>query len=175
MALLASAGLFLCACLERVAGTSTSVGNTLEGTAVLSDGTPAAGAVVTARSGEIRIIEGRPQSRLLGVAVADAGGRFRLPLPPFKEFYLEIKGCIRDSCQASAFPERYFRHFPDSLSGGARLGTIRLGPSGTLTGTLVAAWATPATVTWVGIRGSDIFAQAAMPGSASERLFFLSG
>jgi hypothetical protein len=43
-----------------------------------------------------------------------------------------------------------------------------------LTGTLVAAWATPATVTWVGIRGSDIFAQAAMPGSASERLFFLS-
>lgn len=47
-----------------MAGTSTSVGTSIGGTAARSDGRPAAGVLVVARSDEIAWIGGKPEGRL---------------------------------------------------------------------------------------------------------------
>src|SRR5262245_54973487 len=111
------AAALLASCQDRLAGSSTMVGNSLERVAVLSDGSPAEGALVAIRSGDVVFQGGRPQSPVVAATIADGRGHFRLPAAD-KGFYLQISGCSKDSCRAADYPQVYFRHFADTALAG---------------------------------------------------------
>src|SRR4051812_32145717 len=78
--------LFHCILDDRHAGTSTTTGNTISGVAMLSDGTIAAGAMVSLRTDSIvgTTPGGPPQCFLLAFTLADSQGRFKLDAPAAK-------------------------------------------------------------------------------------------
>ncbi len=153
-------GLCCLHCGEPIAGTSTTVGNSITARALRADGSPATGAQVAARTQDIVLQSGQPQSRLLASATADSSGRFTLPVSPRADYYLEIRECGSDSCAAAPPIEVFFQHYFDSLAMDSSLGTLRLAPAAALTGRLVDTTAHAAgTVTWVGIRGTADFAR----------------
>jgi hypothetical protein len=138
---------------ERSAGTSTSVGDDPEGTALLSDGQPASGALVCARTGEVEYLDGIPRCKPLDSARADAQGRFRLdPERLAGSFYLEI------ACDAAAECSRPGEVFFRPMAAARDLiDEFALSPPGSLAAKIT--WSgIPDTTLWVGIRGTAHFA-----------------
>lgn len=134
---------------QRLAGTSTSVGTAIGGTAARSDGRPAAGALVVARGDGIVWTDGRPAGRMLDSARADSLGRFRL-LAPRGEFSLEI---VCDTAQACSDHMEVWQDWADARSG--RLPAVRL----TVPGSLEGDWkpSDGGEPPWIGIAGTARF------------------
>lgn len=159
-------GLCLLGCESEgpaVAGTSTSVGTSIGGTAVRADGSPAAGALAIAREDAIAWVGGRPEGRLLDSARADSAGRFRL-IAPATGFRLEIVCDGARSCSAS--PE-VWQDWATPIGG--VLKAARLAAPGSLAGRWVGAPGD--TLPWLGIAGTARFTR---PDSADGR-FRLDG
>jgi hypothetical protein len=165
-----------------LAGTSTSVGDTANGLAVLSDGSGAAGALVVARLGDIEFRDGKPQGVLLDSTRADSRGHFRLPSLASGasgdsgvsgNAHLEI---VCDSTAACG-KEKVEVYFGRIRNASGLVGEFKLSPPGSLLGTV--HWGdAPDSAIWVGFQGSARFAQARKLRKADgefEGRFFIDG
>lgn len=156
--------LFQCTTEDRRAGTSTTVGNTVTGVAVLSDGSPAAHAEVTLRSPKVRISRyGTPSSTLIAFTTADSAGAFTLPRSSDSGLYLEVtqapesSAWLRDSLQTAL--AAYPASLPDSL------GTLTLARPGALAGRILAVGGISDSSHWIGAQGTDNFTPVKSDGS----------
>ncbi|MDB5105991.1 MAG: hypothetical protein JWP91_3680 [Fibrobacteres bacterium] len=150
---------------DRVAGTSTSVGTSIGGTALLADGSPAAGASVLMRSGGIVFRDGKPQTALVDSTVADARGRFRLSSHP-GGFSVEVRCGGRSACMGDSISGVFLKEFPAGTGGAATLGTLRLAAPGALRGSIRdSSWPLLGSdsVVWVGIEGTGNFMKVERP------------
>ncbi|MDB5051073.1 MAG: hypothetical protein JWO30_4144 [Fibrobacteres bacterium] len=179
-ALTAIAALLLSACVEsggvRMAGTSTSVGTSIGGTALLADGSPAAGAKVTARSDEMDYRNGKPEGLLLDSAVADHRGVFAFPTLKERDFFLEIECDPARACPNARTPEVFLREF--RVEGKESLGTLRTQVPGGFRGTLNDTSGSLDSTLWLGIPGTAHFARwedANDPGRPHLKTFRLDG
>ncbi|MDB5105683.1 MAG: hypothetical protein JWP91_3372 [Fibrobacteres bacterium] len=151
----------------RQAGTSTSVTNPaalVTGFAILKDGSPAAGARVSLRKPIIDVSSaGVPTSRQVGYAVADAAGKFTVPLVYLDDVYMEIR---ESPDQRRGVPadsqELHLRRWPNGLPHDGKMGTFRLQPPGDLIAHIdtIQFVAGPSARRWVGVRGTDNFIAA---------------
>ncbi|GEM_PF-4054347 len=158
--LAAALALGLADCLPgRYTGTSTSVGDTADGFAMLANGKAASGALVCARSGTLEFLDGRPQSVLLDSARADGEGGFRFHMERLEgSFYLEIL-CDQGSACAGNKEQAFFKLIvaPADLDGRR----FALSPPGSLVAT--ARWTRmPDSIVWVGLRGTARFAKPSL-------------
>lgn len=154
--------LLLMACGEdRLAGTSTSVGDTMDAVAVLSDGRGAAGARIFVRAHEIIFLDGRPEGRLLDSSRADSQGRFLLDKDLADGgWYLEI-----------IHPEEVYLAYQKNAAAGRE---FRLSKPGALN--VKVHWkALSDSTAWIGLRGSSRFVQARKPASGSISAVLMEG
>jgi hypothetical protein len=177
---IAALAAFLCACGQwgddRVTGTSTSVGTSIGGTAMLSGGSPAVGARVAARSDELAYKDGKPEGRMLDSAVADAQGRFTLPALRSNGFHLEITCDPAAGCASAESIEVYYQAYP--VVRNRSLGELRTAPPGGLKGIIDVTSASGDSALWIGIEGTGHFAKledAGDPDQPGLRTFTLEG
>jgi hypothetical protein len=161
---------------DRQAGTSTTVTNpaiakTVSGEVILWDGKPAAGAEISLRLPAIQISNaGVPFCKLVAFTVADDSGRFTVPMVFMKDVYMEIRqvkgkiGLPRDS------QEVHLRRWPNGLPLDGKMGTFRVEAPGSLAGNVDTVKLLPNTHRWIGVRGTENFAQ--VPGTTP---FLLTG
>lgn len=166
------AALVLLACEspgERTAGTSTSVGTNVGGSALTRSGRPAQVVRVTLRARDLVVRDGKPEGRLLAETRADSLGRFAFTVPA-ERFYLQIT-CGKECGESEG--ETWLTAFEDGPKPEA-LSAIRLEPPGSLRGMLAPAEGNPIPDLWIGIPGTDIYRQPG-PKGAEGRPFELSG
>lgn len=154
---------------DRIAGTSTSVGTSIGGKVMLSNGASGAGAVVTARSDSLELRNGRLACKLIDSTRADSQGRFSLPKLPRGEFYLEIV-----STHSGAAPEVFFEHYFISPLADSSLGTLMTSVSGGLQGKVESKDGSKDSSVWIGIMGTAHFARA-NPVDSIQAAFRLDG
>jgi hypothetical protein len=179
-ALAALGCLLLTQCLmdDKHAGTSTSAENTISAVARLPGGGPAAGAVVHARTGKTVVSRyGVPESRLIGFAVADGQGRFKLALADTDAFFLEVKAKAADTLALpDSFPPVFFRQYAGKAMGKGKgdssLGTLDLLKSGSFQGRLQPDSGAFPKAVWIGIRGTDNFVKVEAKAGAAPGLPF---
>jgi hypothetical protein len=168
--------LLLTQCLmdDKHAGTSTSAENTISAVARMPGGGPAPGAVVQARTGKTVVSRyGVPESRLIGFAVADGQGRFKLALADTEAFFLEVKAKALDSVSLpDSFPPVFFRLYAGKVKGDTSLGTLDLLKSGSFQGRLQPDSGTFPKAVWIGIRGTDNFVKVEAKAGAAPGLPF---
>jgi hypothetical protein len=143
---------------------------------MLSDGKPAVGARVAARSDELAYRNGRPEGRMLDSAVTDAQGRFTLPALRSDGFNLEITCEPAAGCISAESTEVYYRANPAIRD--RSLGELRTLPPGGLKGILDVTSAQGDSALWIGIEGTGHFAKledAGDPGNPGLRTFALEG
>ncbi len=153
----------------RVAGTSTTVGTSIGGTALLSDGRPAAGALVAARGDDIVFRGGVPQARLIDSSRTDSLGRFRLRAPG-AGFHLDISW---EASVTAALPEggQVYQGWVEPEGG--KLPDAGLANPGSLHGAVSQKAEASDTLVWIGIAGTARFVTAT--GPAGKREFTLNG
>lgn len=137
-------------------GTSTSVGTSIGGTAMLSDGSPAAGARIRVRADTVVFDDGIPHSPVLDSALADGQGRFKLRTPKPSIFHLEIE----------AEPEVYAA-IVFGLPSHGDFAALRLARPGSLKGSIQDSTAAEGKV-WIGIPGTGWIAEAVRPAAGSD-------
>lgn len=156
-------------------GTSTDTENTvvsLSGTILLSDGRPAGGAVLSARTGEVRISpEGIPSWTLLAADTADAEGKFAFNLAEERELFLEIRE--RGDSPRKEYPEVLFARIARARAGD--LDTFRLAPSGSVVGRLARPSGPLPDSLWIGVLGTSVLARAGTPDDSGGVAFRLDG
>jgi hypothetical protein len=148
-------------------GTSTDTTNTLTGVVKAPDGSPAAGAWVTARSGDLQFgDQGGAAWNVLGEVRADDQGRFTLPLHVHEDIYLEA------STEASM--DLFFTRYPmDSLPKGGSLGELKLAFPGTLRVRIADSSLQEYSSLWVGAVGFPVFSSAGRPDDSGGVTFDL--
>jgi hypothetical protein len=183
--LLASApliGCLLMGCLregggpDTLAGTSTSIGTSVGGTALLGDGSPAAGARVRLRADTIAFRDGIPESRTLDSAIADARGGFALHVPKRGSYHLDIECGAAQACGSGAL--RVFQEIYYGNPEGNAFDALRLLEPGSITGEVIDSAAGTDLPLWIGIRGTGRFVKAGEPDTRFDpprRAFRLDG
>lgn len=162
--------LFLGGC---VSGTSTESENTVTGYAVLSDGQPAAGAVLTARSSVFMVSDGVPAWTSVAADTADSLGRFKVRIPRAQALYLEIRQG-NTALTPGVKAEVCFSVYPFGVRRPDSLGTFRLLPSGSIKGRIAPKSVPSLSGYWVGIFGSSAMVKLA-PDSLGGYPFVLEG
>lgn len=163
-------------CLD---GTSTDTPNTLrpgtlEGAAFRADGTPAAGARVSVRSGRVSLdASGRPDYVLLDADVADAKGRFAVDLPAGTLAYLEI--LVTDSTDRGRETQVYFDAFDAEAARPTRFTEYPLKASGSLEGRLIPTKGKPLEGNWIAVPGTSAMVRLDAPSDSGGIPFRLDG
>ncbi len=166
------AGLSTLGCVQdgsdgRTAGTSTSIGTSIGGTALLADGSPAAGARVTMRTDEIEIIDGRPQSKTLDSARTDSLGRFTFSILPGTGFHLGIDCDPVTGC-GSVARQVFHREYAGVAEGSQAFGILRTAIPGSIQGAVKDSLSGSGKPIWVGIAGTDHFVKVSDPDPGAE-------
>ncbi len=167
-------------CIEKgsgggngLAGTSTSIGTSIGGTAMLEDGRPAAGARIRMRVDSIRFRDGIPECRVFDSTVADAQGRFALSRTGSWISHLEIDCDPAGGCADASGRQVFYRVIygkPES----ADISGLRLAAPGSFTGIVLDTLGNPDLAIWIGIRGTGHFTRAG-GSNPSHRDFRLDG
>ena len=153
---------------ERVAGTSTSVGTSVGGTALTQSGKPAVGARITLRSQAVSIRNGKPEGTLFSEAVADSQGRFSFRAP---SALYTLRITCGAACGMEAERETWMAEFQGAPAGGA-LREVRLEPPGVLKGNLAPVDGKEVPDLWIGIPGTDLYVRPD-PAGTQGRAFAL--
>jgi hypothetical protein len=154
-----------------LAGTSTSVGTSIGGTAMYSDGSLAAGARIRVRADTVVFENGIPRSPVLDSTRADAQGRFKIRAPKPWTFHLEIEASEYDA-GVSLMPTGASEHAPEvyaaTLYGApakGELGDLHLAKPGSLSGSVEDSTASEGKV-WIGIPGTGWIVEAVYVAAA---------
>jgi hypothetical protein len=154
-------------------GTSTDTTNTLTGVVRGADGSPAANARVTARSGELILgLQGSAAWGVLGEARADAQGRFTLRVRSREDVYLEA----RDGAGGGNGADLFFARYPaDSLPSGGKLGDLKLAAPGSIQGRIADTSLEGYSTLRIGVVGFRVFEAFGAPSDSGSIAFRLEG
>lgn len=153
-------------------GTTTSTDNTVARIAIHSDGRPAAGAVLTARSVDTLLSpDGIPAWKVIASDTADAQGRFRKEVSADSGIVWEIRE--RPDSPVQRYPEALIVGM--GVGGGGIPDTFRLAPSGIATGRLARTAGPLVAGLWIGVPGTSVLAQAGAPDDSGGVAFRLEG
>lgn len=153
---------------QGMAGTSTSVGTNVGGTALTKAGRPAGKAQVTLRSEEVTLRDGKPEGLLLAETKTDTLGHFTIHAPAGIS-YLRIT-CGKECGESE---NETWLSVLDLGQDSEVMREIRLSPPGGLRGVLTGTNGISDTGLWLGVAGTDLFRRpypTGQNGSAIEIL-----